>query len=289
MLLCALALSAVLQPQGGPWTLRALVTDSRGTPVRDLEPNDVSLSDNGAAVPLDLFERDERPARVALVIDSSQPMATAYRVHFIEAAQTFIASLPSSTHVSVWTSGDRPDKVIDDIDLAQEGSTKDLVSRLRRVAPTGGNTLLDAMVEASADLQKSEGQRRILVVLSAEGPGFVNDTRDGILERVLKTGVEFAGVLIAERGEATGGGEVSSEDYDYVLSNLSNRTAGRIERPLSVMGATVALRKVAADLLTTYRLSFHSTASRKFKLTLQVARPGVKVRLSVPQKETSPP
>lgn len=288
MLLCALMLAGLLDPQAAVWSLRAKVTDSRGTPVRDLAPTDVSLSDNGAALTLDRFERDERPARVALVIDSSQPLASAYRLQFIDAAQAFVASLPSSTRVAVWTTGDRPFKVVEDLDLSQDGATRDMVSRLKRIAPMGGNTLLDAMAEAAADLQKAEGDRRILVVLSAEGPGFVNDTRDGIVDRVLRTGVEVAGVLIAERGDG-GGGEVSPDDYDYVLANLTSRTAGLLERPLSVMGAATALRRVATDLLSTYRLSFHSAALRKFKMTLQVARPGVKVRLSVPQKETSSP
>lgn len=289
MLLCALALLGLLEPQAATWSLRARVLDARGTPVRDLASTDVSLSDNGATLTLDRFEKDERPARVALVIDSSQPMASAYRVHFIEATQAFVASLPSNTRVVVWTSGDRPVKVIEDLDLAQDNATREMATALRRSAPSGGNTLLDAMAEAASDLRKAEGDRRILVVLSAEGPGFVNDTRDGILDRVLKTGVEVAGVLIAERGEGSAGGEVSSEDYDYVLANATTRTAGLLERPLSVMGAAAAMRRVAADLLSTYRLSFHSTANRKFKLSLQVARPAVKVRLSVPQKETPSP
>lgn len=289
MLLCAVALLGLLEPQTASWSLRARVLDSRGTQVQDLESTDVSLVDNGATLNLDRFEKDERPARVALVIDSSQPMGSAYRMHFIEAAQTFAASLPSSTRLVVWTSGDRPVKAIEDLDLGQDGATREMATALRRIAPSGGNTLLDAMAEAAADLRKAEGDRRILVVLSAEGPGFVNDTRDGILDRVLRTGVEVAGVLIAERGESGGGGEVSSEDYDYVLANATHRTAGLLERPLSVMGATAAMRRVAADLLSTYRLSFHSTASRKFKMSLQVARPVVKVRLSVPQKETPSP
>lgn len=288
MLLCALAILGFLEPQAAAWSLRATIRDSRGAPVRDLSPTDVSLADNGATLVLDRFERDERAARIALVIDSSQPMGSAYRLQFVDAAQAFVASLPSSTRVVVWTTGDRPVKVVEDVDLSQEGATREMVSRLKRIAPMGGNTLLDAMAEAAADLQKAEGDRRILVVLSAEGPGFLNDTRDGIVDRVLKTGVEVAGVLVPERGEGSGG-EVSSEDYDYVLANLTSRTGGLLERPLSVMGASTALRRVATDLLSTYRLSFHSTASRKFKMTLQVARPGVKVRLSAPQKETSSP
>ena len=284
-----LAALALFQPAMETYSLRAVVADSKGVPVRDLELSDVSLTDNGATAPITRFEKDERPSRVALLIDSSQPFGTAFRLQFKEAAKSFVASLPSNTHVSVWTTGDRPVKVIDDLDLASEGTAREVASRLSLVAPVGGNTVLDAIVEAAQDLQKKEGERNIVVFLTAEGPGFSNDDRQSIVDRVLKTGVEVAGVLIAEKGEATGGGDVSQDEYDYVFAGLTERTGGRLERPLTVMGASSAMLKVAADLRSTYRLAFHSSGGRRPKVALQVARPAVKVRLSTPQKETSSP
>lgn len=284
-----LAALGLLQPAGDTYSLRAVVADSKGAPVRDLELSDVSLTAGGASMPLTRFEKDERPSRVALLIDSSLPMGTAYRLQFMDAARAFIASLPATTRISVWTTGDRPHKVIDDLSLDEEGRGREVAARLSRVAPSGGNTFLDALVEASEDLQKKEGERSIVVFISGSGPGFANDSRDGIVDRVLKTKVEVAGVLVSERGE-TGGGEVTREDYDYVVSRLTDVTAGREERPLSVMGTGPALQRVAADLRSTYRLAYsYSGSDRRPKIALQVARPKVKVRLSTPQRETSSP
>lgn len=285
-----LAALGLLQPAGDTYSLRAVVTDSKNAPVRDLELSDVSLTASGATVPLTRFEKDERPSRVALLIDSSLPMGTAYRLQFMDAAKAFIASLPATTRVSVWTTGDRPHKVIDDLSLDEEGRGREVTARLSLVAPSGGNTLLDALVEASEDLQKKEGERSIVVFISGSGPGFANDVREGIVDRVLKTKVEVAGVLVSERGEGGGGGDVAQEDYDYVVSRLTEVTAGREERPLSVMGSGAALQRVAADLRSTYRLAYsYSGSDRRPKIALQVARPKVKVRLSTPQKETSSP
>lgn len=285
-----LAALGLLQSAGDTYSLRAVVSDSKGAPVRDLELLDVSLTAKGATVPLTRFELDERPSRVALLIDSSLPMGTAYRLQFMDAARAFIASLPATTRVSVWTTGDRPHKVIDDLSLDEEGRGREIAARLSRVAPSGGNTFLDALVEASEDLRKREGERSIVVFISGSGPGFASDSRDGIVDRVLETKVEVAGVLISERGEAVGGGDVAREDYDYVVSRLTSVTAGREEQPLSVMGTGPALQRVAADLRSTYRLAYSYTGSdRRPKIALQVARPGVKVRLSTPQKETSSP
>jgi len=289
VILCLLAVLGLLQTAPETLSLRAVVLDGKNAPVRDLEMNDVSLTENGVTVPLTRFELDERDTRVALLIDTSQPFSTAYRLHFVDAAKSLVASLPSNTRVTVWTTGDRPTKVIDDLSLAEEGTSREIMNRLTRVAPQGGNTILDAFVEASRDLQKKEGTRNVVVFLTGDGPGFSNDERQSLTDRVLKTGVEVMGTVISERGDPTAGGDVTPDEYDYVFSNLTDRTGGRLERALSVMGAGAATQRVAADLRSTYRLAFHSSGAKRPKVALQVARPSVKVRLSTPQKETSTP
>ena len=289
VILWLLAVLALVQPAVETYSLRAVVSDAKDAAIRDLETSDVSLTVGGATVPLTRFEKDERPARVALVIDSSQPLQNAYRLQFNEAAKEFIASLPSNTRVNVWTTGDRPTKVIDNLDVAEEGSALQVSRTLSRTASMGGNTILDALIEAAEDLKKQEGERSILVFLTGQGAGFSNDSRQGVVDRVLKTGVEVTGTLVAERGEATGGGDVTPADYDYVFGTLTERTGGRLERPLSVMAASTATRRVAADLRSTYRVAFHFSGKRPGKIALQVARPSVKVRLSTAQKETSSP
>lgn len=284
-----LAALLLLQPAVDTYSLRAVVSDAKGVPLRDLETSDVSLTVGGATVSLTRFEKDERPARVALLIDSSVPFQNAYRLQFNEAAKAFVASLPSNTRLSVWTAGDRPTKVVDDMDVSEDGSAQQVSRTLSLLAPMGGNTILDAMVEAAEDLKKKEGERYVLVFLSGQGPGFSNDNRQGLVDRVFRTGVEVMGALIAEHGEGVGGGDVEPADYDYVFGTLAERTGGRLERPMTVMAASPAMVKVAADLRSTYRLAFHFSGKRPSKIALQVARPSIKVRLSTPRKETSSP
>lgn len=284
-----LAALGLLQPAVETYSLRAVVSDAKGAPLRDLETSDVSLTVGGATVPLTRFERDERPTRVALLIDSSQPFQNAFRLQFNEAAKAFVASLPSNTRLTLWTTGDRPTRIIDDLDVSEEGSAQQVSKALARVATLGGNTVLDALIEASEDLKKREGERYVVVFLSAEGPGFANDHRQGIVDRVRKTGVEVMGALISEQGEATAGGDVTSEEYDYVFATLADSTGGRLERTITVMAASNALQRVAADLRSTYRVAFDFRGKTPSKVALQVARPSVKVRLSTPRKETSSP
>lgn len=285
-LLLALGL---LQAPADTYSVRAVISDAKGAPLGNLALQDVSLSVGGATVALDRFEVDDRPARIALLIDSSGPMGSIYRSRFIDAAKSFVASMPASARVTVWTTGDRPTKVIDELNLDEEGSTRELENRLARTPATGGNTILDAVVEAAEDLKRAEGERKIVVFLSGQGPGFANDQQQSIVDRVLKTGVEVAGVMASERGEDQGGGEVTQAEYDFVFGQLTEKTGGRLERPLSAMSASTVLARVAADLRSTYRLSFQFRGGKMPDLALQVARPKVTVRLSAPRKETSSP
>ncbi len=284
-----LAVLAVLQPAADRYSLRAVVLDAKESPIRDLETTDVSLTVAGATVPLSRFEKDERPARVALLIDSSQPLQAAFRLQFNEAAKAFVASLPPNTRLSVWTTGDRPTRVIEDLDVSEDGSAQQVSMVLSRQAAMGGNTILDAIVEAAEDLKKKEGERSVVVFLTAEGAGFSNDERQSIVDRVLRTGVEVTGTLIGEQGNAMTGGDVSPEEYDYVFGSLTDTTGGRLERPLTVMAATPAMLRVAADLRSTYRAAFDFRGKKPAKIALQVARPSVKVRLSTPRKEIPSP
>lgn len=290
MILCLLAAFSLLQPAADSVSLHAVVSDAKKAPLRDLAASDVSLTEGGLTRELTRFELDERPSRIALLIDSSQPMSTPYRAYFLGAAKAFISALPSNAHVSVWTTGDRPVKVIEDLALDQDGASREIESRLRRTAPVGGNRILDALVEAAEDLEKKEGERNIIVFISGIGAGFANDNRQGILDRVSRRNVEVSGVLVTDPGEATEGSEIGLQDYDYVFGGITELTGGRFERTLSFSAVNGALLKVAADLRATYRLSYLPVqANRRSRVELQVARPGVKVRLSKPRKENSPP
>ena len=51
---------------------------------------------------------------------------------------------------------------------------------LPRVVPAGGSTLLDALIEATKDLRKKEGERNAVVVISATGPEFSSTYRERV-------------------------------------------------------------------------------------------------------------
>jgi hypothetical protein len=157
---------------------------------------------------------------------------------------------------------------------------------LRRVIPTGGNTLLDALVEAARDLKKREERRPVVLALTGTGIGFSSRDRRRVVDEAMETGVQFLAIQFDEAGDTdvqAGSEQISRVDYDYVLSELARRSAGRHERILSALGARTALDKMMPELTARYRLTYASSG-KDDKLDVQVARPGVKVRWTRPAK-----
>lgn len=283
-LLVALGALAVPQERGvepAPVRREARVVflDSKGVPATDIAEEDVAVSEGGVVRAATLV-REDGPAHVALLVDSSQPVGTAFRLQFLDAVRSFLSSLTDGSRVSVWTTGDRPRKVADALPAGAE-STREILDALRRTPATGGNTMLDGVIEAAQDLRRIEASRRVVVFLSADGAGFMSRDREFVVRTGLETGAVFMGALVG--ADEPGGGEVSRVDYDYALGGLARRSGGRYETPLTAMSAGAALQKIALDLRSGYLISWESSRVARGKLEVVVAREKVRARLSDPR------
>jgi len=259
-------------------TLDVWFTDAKGAAVRGVVPEEAAVLENGVARTVTRLEEDRRPLKVAVVVDSSGPMASIYRLNVVDPVVQFLNQLPDGARFAVWTTGDRPQKVADWSDDVAAASRA-----LKRTAPTGGNTVLDAIVEASADLKQQEGERAALVVVSGVGIGFSNYERRQVVEKAQASGATFMVVQFEETGaESAGAGDepVTRLDYDYVFDSLPRQSGGVRELTMSAMGVGRGLERVAQALKAPYRLSYTTVPDiRARKLEVQVARPGVKVRI----------
>ncbi len=134
------------------------------------------------------------------------------------------------------------------------------------------------MAEASADLNKKEGERSAVVALT----GINLDLSHRDKWRSLEEAEKKAGLFLAVSYDE---GQADFEDrqkYDYVLRGLSEKSGGRYETVLSPMAASQAMAKLLEDLKSQYRLKYVSAPDLKDKdrkVEVKVARPGVKVRV----------
>lgn len=274
---------ALLQAAAAPVEERQLfvtVVDEKGASVAGLTRDDVVVMDKGVARVVSRFEPDERPLDVAVVVDTSQPMAALFRLNVADPVLELLGKLPAGSQHTVWTTGDRPTQLLPlGDDVAATGRA------LKRVVPAGGNTLLDALVEAARGLDGREGRRAVVLAVTGTGIGFADRDRRAAVDDAAKTDAQFLALQFDEAGDpdvqAAGGGQVSRVDYDYVLAELAKRTGGRHLRVLSALAVRKSLGDLVPDLAGQYRLSYAApSGGRGGKLAIEVARPGATARFS---------
>src|SRR5262245_44210275 len=87
---------ALLQAGSGPVdkTLTVTAVDEKGLPVQGLVAEEVAVLENGVAREAKRFELDQRPLDLALLIDTSAPMASLYRLNILDPVVAFLRRLP---------------------------------------------------------------------------------------------------------------------------------------------------------------------------------------------------
>lgn len=274
-------------PATAPGTeVRALTVtllDEKDREVTDVSAADIALAENGVSRDVTSFKPDRRPLSVAVLVDTSAAVGSAYRLNVVDAVAGLVTRLPDGTRYAVWTTGDRPTKVVDHTD--DRGAAG---QALRRVAPQGGNYMLDAFGEASADLKKlsREGDRTAVVAVSFTGPEF--SYRDKY--RAAEEGEKGAELFLSVQVDSGDADFDTRANLSYVMDRLARATAGRYDLILSAMGTDTALRKVSAHLRSGYRLAYATVPDlKKRSLDLSVARLGTKVLLPrTSSREASP-
>jgi VWFA-related protein len=266
------ALSQAAAPGAELRTISVAVTDAKGQPLSDLALSEVALLENGVARDIAAFERDERPLTLAVLVDNSEPVSASYKLNVVDAVLRFLGWLPSGTRYTLWTTGDRPEKILE---LTSDRGAA--TQALKRTHTRGGNTLLDALVEASRDLRRQEGARSAVVAVTGMGVEFSNRPRESVVEDSLGADTTFMAVQF----EVDDSRVENRHDYDYVLGKLADKSGGLRESVLTAMAVETALRKLAGDIASRYRLSYATLPElKKRKLEVQVARPGARTRVA---------
>jgi len=270
-------------------TLTVTITDDKGGPVTGLRADEVVVLENGVARDVSRVQAESRPLVAAIIVDSSEPLGSVFRLNVVDEVVRFLGRLPEGSRYALWTTGDRPTKVVDFTDDRAQADRA-----LKRTAPRGGNTVLDAVVEAAEELEDREAERTAVIVITGRGLGFANYDRAQVVDRVLRRArptfmvVDFqegAAPVDPGVGRADAAGSVGQIDYDYVFGQLTDRTGGVRETPLSSMGVGKSLQKVSAALSGQYRITYGTLPDiGDRKVEVKVARPGVKVSLGGPPR-----
>jgi len=251
-------------------TVTVTFIDENEAAVEGLAAEEMVVLENGVAREVVRAEVDQRPLTLGLVLDTSEPVGSAFRLNVMSATTSFLGALPAGTRFTVWGTGDRATKVVGPTTDRAEG-----IRAVKRQFPRGGNTLLDTLVEACKELEPVEGQRSAVVIVTGLDPELSFRDRT----RTVDEARGCADVFMAVQFDAEQAGPEDRMRYEYVLEALTRETGGLYERPLSSMGVGQAMRKIAADLRAS-RVSYATLPEIKDrKLEITVARPGVKARI----------
>ncbi|MBN2369848.1 MAG: hypothetical protein JXO72_05125 [Vicinamibacteria bacterium] len=288
-MLAEIAIAFLLQPTPTPdsmetRTLHVSIIDEDGRTARGVLPEDLVVIEDGVAREVVRVSPDMRKLKAALVIDSSAAMSADYRLHVFDPLVGFLRRLPDNARFTIWTTGDRPTMILDDADDVGLA-----LSALKRVMPSGGSALYDAVDEALDNLVEREGRRLALIVVSATGAEL--SSRDEPRARwnaerrgdVMIFSVLAHGSGVLPTSAAIGATPDTFERpprHGFVLDALARESGGLFEEILTFMGVDRSLSRIAADLAGAHVLSYRAPpGDAPRETTVEAARPSLRVRV----------
>lgn len=255
--------------------LQVSVKDRAGGVIGGLNPEDFSITDNGAPQDIAVFERNTaQPLSVTVLVDTSG--STAIDLGYeVQSVNRFLKSLlrggnpadAAALYSFNW-------QVM--LNLGFTRRMDRLEQALRSLRGEGGTSLYDAIYLASREFRFREG--RHVMVLVTDG-GDTTSTRgfDDALEAAQRAdAVLYPIVVIPIKNDA--GRNIGGE---HALTTISDRTGGRVFLPTLGAGLDQAFDDVLRELRTQYLISYYPknvplTKNRFHTVAVRMRRPDLR-------------
>jgi Ca-activated chloride channel homolog len=270
------AVAAAQQPTfksntGAVVSIFATVMDKDNRLVPDLTQEDFAVLDNDQAQPLVLFENEQRPITVVVMLDTSFSMTANVKL-LKEAAEQFIIRLMPDDKAKVGAFNDK-------IEFGGHftNDRDELVADLRGLDYGNATRLFDAAAMSFDELAGIEG-RRVLVILT-DG----EDTSSRTSFRTVMDRARNEDVMIYAIGLATeyfDGVRVVRSRPDGSLRRFAEETGGGYFELKKTSDLASTFTRVAQELHSQYALAFVAPRldNRVHKLTVRLNRPGMTAR-----------
>lgn len=277
----ALAIAAALvwagaraHGQAGPRerTLFVSAVDARGEPIEGLGPGDFVVREDGARREVLRVTRASDPIDIALLVDTSAA-ATGMIAPMRDALRAFIARMVPGNQIAIVGLGARPTILVDY--TSDPTRLRDGVGRI--FAESGsGMTLLDALVEVAAGLQRREATRAVLVPVIADGLEFSTRYHRDVIAALTRARAAMHAVTV--------GMFYILNDVDreraLTLDEGARRSGGQRIALLMELGIETALQRLARELSSQYKVVYGRPETLIPPETIEVSaeRPGVMMR-----------
>jgi Ca-activated chloride channel family protein len=239
------------------------VTDSRGRHVSGLKQADFQLTEGNRLQAIKLFNAEDVPASVGLIIDNSGSMI-AKRADVAKAALAFAGASNSEDEVFVVNFNEKvylglPPSIRFTNDLGQ------IRSALLRTAPDGLTALYDALAAGIEHLKTGTRHRKALVVLSDGGDNASRRRLDDVLQMAQRSSATIYTIGIYE--------EANLDRNPGVLRKIAQSSGGRAYFPRSLRVMEQVWLDIAGGIRSQYTIGYHSSNPnrdgmfRKVKIT----------------------
>lgn len=253
-------------------TIFVTALDNRGEPAEGLGPADFQITEDGRQREILRVSRAVEPMDIAVLADTSAAAERAIP-SMREGLRMFVGALAGSHQIAIVGLGDRPTILTDYTSSRTQLDTA--VGRLFSRS-TSGMTLLDALVEVSAGLQRREATRAVIVPVMTTGVEFTNRHGRDVVASIRRAGAGLHAVVVGVLDFAS----IEERERAIVLDQGTRETGGQHVTVLTESALVPALNKLARQLSSQYKVVYGRPESLipPDRTDVRSARAGVTMR-----------
>jgi len=226
--------------------LHVCVVDGRAGFVSGLPKDAFTVYEDGRPQRIALFENDDTPVTVGLVIDSSGSMSSR-RDAVIAAGMAFAESSRPDDEIFTLSFNEKVWRGLPD-GQSFTSDHQELHQALNRTGARGQTALFDAIDSGLRQLDGGSQSRKVLVVVSDGGDNASHTRFDAILDAALRRDVVIYTVAIYDPND--------SDARPAVLKQLAAATGGEAFFPKSIDHVQPALERIARDIRSSYTIGY---------------------------------
>ena len=229
--------------------LQATVHDRKGVPAADLQKDNFEVYEDGVRQSIRLFQHEDVPVTVGLVVDHSGSMRRKLS-DVIAAARSFVQSSNPEDQMFVVNFNERV-KIGLPVGTPMSSDPEVLAKAVASSIATGQTALYDAIFEARKRLHAITGDRKVLIVISDGGDNASKHTLAEVLQLA-----DQSNTLVYTIGIFDDSDEDKNPD---VLKKLAQTTGGEAYFPAEYKDVITICERIARDIRSRYTLGYVST------------------------------